>query len=241
MRQTVILPEINIRYNFTLPQNDLILIAGGRTPDPEWLVETARITDDRSIWCIDRGLDACFAAGLEPALLIGDGDSANSQNWKIAESRGIPIKKFNPEKDFTDTQLALQQASSADESNYAILTGCFGGRMDHLFSNIFSFAHSPLTGCMTDHLESVFFLKDGQAAQIAMGCRPKAISILPITDCSGVTLTGVYWPLHNADLTQRNVYTISNELIDSNGPVTHTFDVKVKKGILAVYICWSEN
>ena len=50
----------------------------------------------------------------------------------------VLIKKFNPEKDFTDTQLALQQASSADESNYAILTGCFGGRMDHLFSNIFS-------------------------------------------------------------------------------------------------------
>lgn len=239
MKNVITLPNMVIRYNYLLPTEDMLLVAGGRAPAVSWLVESAIVTRKRCVWCIDHGVDICHKAGLVPQLLIGDGDSAASDSWNWAVEKGVPVEKFDVEKDYTDTQLALQRVERLPEQHYTILTGSLGGRLDHLMSNIFSFGHANILGCMADDKESVIFLKNGESVTIELTHRPTAISLLPVTDCKGVDIGGVYWPLHNAEVKQSCFCTISNEL--EHTPNSHSIRAAVKEGILAIYICWNEN
>ena len=129
------LPQLTaVSASPAVPQEAGLLVSGGRAPDVRWLREAAQ---GRRLIAVDHGLDACQKAGLRPASLIGDGDSASPLAWQQAKASGIPIHAFPPEKDDTDTQLALTIAQE-EGMPAALLTGVFGGRFDHAYSTIFS-------------------------------------------------------------------------------------------------------
>ena len=233
MKNSAIIPEARIEYKDKLITRTLLMIGGGKAPKPEWLSMTRFLCD--GLWCIDHGADAAMDAGLVPELLIGDGDSSSDTAWKWAEDNRAEILRFNPEKDYTDTQLALDRAKGLDNNSFVILTGCFGGRLDHLYSTLFSFCHTDICGIMADSAELVVPLKAGDIITLEPLKKPFAISLLPISEkASGVTISGVHWPLNNATLTQAMPYAISNEIEG------HSISVKVGDGCVALYICWQE-
>lgn len=230
-KHEITLPEFHAAYSSPLPREELLLAGGGRAPSGSWLRQAAM---GRELWAIDRGVNCCCHAGLIPAKLIGDGDSATAQAWQWAEQSSVPIVKFPIKKDYTDTQLALEMAVS--EQKFAILTGAMGGRFDHAYSTVFSFGHSNLQGCIADEQEAVFFLRGQEQLSISFRRHAKAISLLPLTAvASGVTIQGVYWPLQEAELVQGLPYAISNEAL------AEKISVSLSEGILAVYICWQEK
>ena len=49
----------------------LVVVAGGRRPDPQWL---RRAAEGLPVAAADRGADHCRAAGLVPGFLYGDRD-----------------------------------------------------------------------------------------------------------------------------------------------------------------------
>ena len=223
-------PFFSADFSFALPPERLVLATGGRSPDEDWLAAMAK---GKRLWCIDHGIDCCRRAGLLPERLIGDGDSAMKASWTWALQNGVEIAKFPPEKDFTDTQLALDMA--AQEDAFVILTGAFGGRFDHAFSTSFSFAHSQLKGIMLDDREAMLFLKGGEALDLHFSLMPKALSLLSFTSESlGVNISNVKWPLSNAALKQALPYSVSNEA--AQNPVS----ISLNQGILGIYICWNE-
>lgn len=225
------LPEINIKYAAPIPAKQLLLAGGGRPPAVNWLQQAAQ---SRELWCIDHGIDCCYQAGIAPKKLIGDGDSASPAAWQWAEKQGAAIAAFPPEKDYTDTQLALDMAGKTNA--FVILTGAMGGRFDHAYSTIFSFGHSQITGCIADEREAVFFLRSHDKIQLQPQNAPKAISLLPLTgEVTEVNITGVHWPLQNAVLRQSMPYAVSNR--DEGNHIS----VSIANGILAVYICWQET
>jgi thiamine pyrophosphokinase len=228
------LPQATIKHP-ALPQlAELLLIAGGRSPSPQWLRTAAK---NRSVWCIDHGIDACRTAGLMPSRLIGDGDSAATGSWHWAESLNIPIERFSPEKDLTDTQLALHRIKASQPGAYILLTGAFGGRFDHAVSTVYSLLGSGMAGCIADEQEALFYLHGGETITIRFHCRPKAISLLPLgADCQNVSIQGVHWPLSQAYLSQTWPYAISNEPASPDQP----FTVSLSQGCLGVYLCWEE-
>ena len=93
------------------PSQEIICIGGGRPPETDWLTgliqQRNMCGSDDPIWAIDRGVNICRALQLSPALLIGDGDSADAEAWTWAVDQGAKLHSFPPEKDFTDTELAL--------------------------------------------------------------------------------------------------------------------------------------
>ena len=228
---TISLPEVHVSYSAPLPPGELLLAGGGRA------LCSAGVSDAcgrRQLWCIDRGIDCCHRAGIVPLRLIGDGDSATAEAWQWAAANRVPIEKFPVQKDYTDTQLALDMAAA--EQKYVVLTGAMGGRFDHAYSTIFSFGHSNIQGCIADEQEAVFFLRGKEKINLALRRQAKAISLLPLTAAaSGVTIQGVYWPLQDAELTQELPYAVSNE---ADG---EKITIALADGILAVYICWQEN
>lgn len=84
----------------------------------------------------DRGLLFLKHCGILPDYIVGDFDSADASVLEAyrAEPR-VTIKKLNPEKDWTDTEVAAQLAMEQGCERIEILGGT-GGRIDHLLGNL---------------------------------------------------------------------------------------------------------
>ena len=237
----LILPTLRAALPYA-PRTELICIGGGRPPTPEWLsllVQHKKNYTNHSVWAIDRGVDICHALKLPPAHLIGDGDSADPTAWHWAEEQNTEIHAFPPEKDFTDTELALHIAAQNDPCSLVILTAAFGGRLDHLMSTAAVAAHATIPCVLADERETLFYLHAGESLTITCDMPPRAISLLPFTEeCTGVTTHGLYWELRDACITNRASLAISNVLTREN--TKNTFTVSIKSGVLGVYLCHKE-
>ena len=238
----LILPTLRATLPYA-PCTELICIGGGRPPASEWLSSLVQYNEkdytNRPVWAIDRGVNICHALALSPSHLIGDGDSADGSAWEWAKRQGAEIHAFPPEKDFTDTELALHIAAQNDPCSLVILTAAFGGRLDHLMSTAAVAAHATIPCVLADERETLFYLHAGESLTITCDMPPRAISLLPFTEeCTGVTTHGLYWELRDACITNRASLAISNVLAREN--TKKTFTVSIKNGVLGVYLCHKE-
>ena len=218
------LPQCEILYSPAIPDSKILLVAGGRTPNKNYFITIAQ---GRKIFCVDKGIEICRACNILPEILIGDFDSAEiaAVNWAIENK--ISIERHPVEKDFTDTQLALE---ILPKKNSAILTGIFGGRADHLFSNIFTCANYEKIFLADEH-EIIFYIKGGESVEVKFFQKPFAVSLLPISEiCEGVTTENLHWELFNATLKQNFPNAISNRAENSE------IKISVERGTLAIYL-----
>ena len=241
-KRTFTLPTLHVTLPCA-PSQEIICIGGGRAPETGWLIGLIQQRNmcgpDTPIWAIDRGVNICHSANQVPAHLIGDGDSADSGAWTWAKESGAQVHTFPPEKDFTDTELALQIAADQYTHPLVILTAAFGGRLDHLFSTAAIAAQAPIPCLLADERESLFYLHDGESLTVTCENPPRAISLLSFTEqCTSVTTKGLYWELENTHIISRSSLAISNVLARDN--MAKTFTVSIKQGILGVYLCHTE-
>ncbi|MFA7620517.1 MAG: thiamine diphosphokinase [Aminobacteriaceae bacterium] len=229
------LPQIEVSYNIELPE-PMLLVAGGKRPDVDWLREAS--SKFRVRWSADSGIIPCIEAGYLPQRLIGDGDSTPTDVWAHAVSSGVVTTSHPSDKDLTDLQLALFTASQECEGTPVVVTGCWGGRFDHLFSGVFSSLWALEQGtrviAYADENECILILTGNEAAEITFPrAEPFSLSLLPLTpECSGVNLGNVRWELKDSLLLQKHPYSISNRSV--GGGVS----VRLQKGILGVYCGW---
>lgn len=225
MTQFIRLPQLKIFAPST--EKNLMFISGGRPPTLEWLLDCSKDID--RIWCIDHGIDTCRQAELIPELLIGDLDSARSDSVEWAQQNNVAIERYPVDKDFTDTQLALDRAAKLDESPYIIMTGAFGGRVDHLYATLFSCAQSPLKIFLADQREVIAFVRDGESIRLQFDIKPLALSLLPFSNvCKGVSVDGVHWALDRAELYQTLPNAVSNRVEND------IVNVSIERGMLAI-------
>ncbi len=212
----------------------LLMAAGGRKPDPLWL---KNITFYDELWAVDMGIESCLKAGLIPSMLIGDCDSASDFAWNSAVKENIKVRKFDKDKDLTDFQLALKIAGEEEKEGTCIfLTGCFGGRFDHMWSTVISMLHF---GCasvplgMADDKEGMIFLNGPACADFKFEKKPEAFSVISFSEqCSGVNIRGTRWPLDNASLEYSCPYSISNRVGDE------IVSVEIGEGLAGIYWEW---
>ncbi|HBK85277.1 MAG TPA: hypothetical protein DDZ53_04510, partial [Firmicutes bacterium] len=70
----------------------------------------ARLRPDDWLVCADGALSQLAAMQLYPHLLVGDFDSVDLSLLERAKEQGVELLTFQREKDFTDTELAWQEA-----------------------------------------------------------------------------------------------------------------------------------
>ena len=199
-------------------------------PSRDWFTDVA---NGRKIFAIDKGLNLCRACGLVPDFLIGDFDSADGAAVEWARANNVPIEKYPADKDLTDTQLALRRAAELFGEHVALLTSCFGGRVDHLFSTVFTCAADERI-ILADEREIIFYLRGG-SVEINFTRKPLAVSLLPITGtCAGVTTKNLHWELDGATLMQNFPNAISNRVESDK------ISIGLRDGTLAVYLCFAE-
>ena len=224
----LLLPQVHI---FSEDARHL-LVLGGRAPELSWLRKAA---SGRMVWAADRGTDACMSAGITPHHVLGDFDSISEdgESWLRLLGAEVEIEHFPAEKDYTDFQLCLNRIKGN-----ILVTGCWDGRFDHAFANIFSALCGLEWGArvlaFADESEVLIPLMDeGQSSaslKLRLLSEASAISLLPLREsCEGVGIRGAKWELNGATLTQGCPYAVSNV------PAGENISVKIERGIVGVY------
>lgn len=185
-----------------------------------------RPAKDDLIIAADQGYGNAKALGVKPSILLGDFDSLERSSF---DEDGVEIMTVPAEKDFTDTQMAVDVAVKRGATELVIIGG-LGGRLDHTLSNlaILEDMHSKgIRVTINDGYNRVRYIKNDGI--IILRSKYKYISLLAKGDkVKGVSIEGCKYPLNNATLTERYQYAVSNEIV---GNCTL---INVKKGALLI-------
>lgn len=177
---------------------------------------------DRII-AVDAGLEAVMKLGLEPDVIVGDFDTAAPEVLEFYRKKEhIVWDVHQPEKDDTDTELAIRRAMALGAAETVIL-GATGGRIDHMLGNIHLLYPCLQTGMQAVILDAQnkVYLIDGEHHFKKKELWGKYVSFLPLTEVvRGITLKGFKYPLTERDVEIGTSLCISNELLEEEASIT---------------------
>ncbi|MCL4529826.1 MAG: thiamine diphosphokinase [Chloroflexi bacterium] len=104
----------------------ILIFANGDLPDLEKARALIRVDD--LILCADGGTRHALALGLTPHLVIGDMDSATSDEIQQLKKADVPIELLPRDKDETDLELAIRHALEKKPQAILIIAA-LGGRL----------------------------------------------------------------------------------------------------------------
>ncbi|MBS4189180.1 thiamine diphosphokinase [Bacillus sp. FJAT-49705] len=206
------------------------ILAGGPT-DLLPNLSNYRSIDD--IWVgVDKGVLTLLSHKIQPAVAFGDFDSVTEDELEIIKENIKELKKFIPEKDETDMELALNW-SLKQEVDLIRIFGATGGRLDHFFANIHLLIKPILARKMIQieviDQKNIVYLKGPGKFSIMKNPQLKYISFIPITmEVENLTLLGFKYPLNDRNIPLGSTLCISNELINDYG------NFSFSKGIIMV-------
>lgn len=153
----------------------------------------------------DGGARHAAVLGVTVDAWVGDFDSSAGVNVEA------PREVHPAAKDETDAELAVRIARERG-ATALIFIGAFGGRFDHtaaLMLGGLRLAREGLKVSLTSGDEWAWPLlpEVGQTLALPAGT---TLSVLAVSDLHGLTLTGVRWPLHQADIPLGSGWTVSN-------------------------------
>ena len=172
---------------------------------------------------VDGGLAAVKQLDIRPDAIVGDFDTVKGELLEeYGQIEGITFEQHQPEKDETDTELALRTAMEAGVSDMVIL-GATGGRLDHSIGNIhllYACLQKGVKASIVDEKNRLYILDQGKTYRLGE-IWGKYISFLPLTEqVLGITLKGFKYPLTNRDIRIGTSLCISNELEAETGTIT---------------------
>lgn len=202
-----------------------VVVIGGDMPHRGVL---SRLPRDRVVFAADSGLDHADALGIDVHRLIGDLDSVSDE--ARARHSDIPVDRHPPDKDATDTELALE-AAVADGHDRVVVVSGGGDRLDHLLGSLTVLARIAKSVRLEAWIGTahVHVLHDGDRLDLEPPLGT-ILSLLPLDGpASGVDAIGLRWPLDDAVLDWGRSRGLSNE-------VTGAVSVSLRHGVLAVII-----
>lgn len=205
------------------------IIGGGMVEN--YLAFAAEIEKCDLIICADGGIKHLINVGIPPHVFIGDFDSCE---FNVAETHPIlqntEISRHNPIKDDTDMQLCIDYALTKGVSEI-IIFAALGGRIDHELSNIYNLRYileKGVFGMIYSDTNHIYITDKYLKIKREDGYK---LSIVPLTSkVSGVNLSGLYYPLENAELSQGSSLGISNEFVNDYA------EISVAEGVLLVIL-----
>ena len=133
-KYTVIVSGGTLDASFVLP------ILTGQNGWENLQLEESAVREEKEeigyLIAVDAGLKFLYRHQILPDIIVGDFDSLEDGilPW-YQEHFSIPIRKFNPVKDASDTEIAIRQALEHGKDPIRILGGT-GTRIDHIWANV---------------------------------------------------------------------------------------------------------
>jgi thiamine pyrophosphokinase len=188
----------------------IIIISGGRFGDPIFFKKKIAEIGASLIIVCDGGVRHVQQLGIKPDVIIGDMDSIEPVQLTSYSAQGVQIIKYPANKDFTDTELALDYALNLKPTAIYIW-GALGGRLDHTLANVFLLRKGQKTGIKTYLIDEYCeaFIVDKEAAFVdAKGVTVSLFAFSPKVE--GLSLSGFVYALKDAVLAMGDSLGVSN-------------------------------
>lgn len=200
-----------------------LIVTGGSIDDAFVLDFIKKNTCDFMI-AADSGMEFFYRNGLVPDEIVGDFDSVKKEVLECLKENNpnIQILEFQPEKDETDTELALRTAIEAGCEKIWLL-GATGTRLDHVLGNIHLLGMAMERNCeciMVDSCNRIRMMKQGIRLKKEEQYGDY-VSLFPFTpEVRGLTLTGFKYPLQSYHLACYHSLGVSNEISDNEAEIS---------------------
>jgi thiamine pyrophosphokinase len=167
----------------------------------------------------DGGARHAAELGLAISHWTGDGDSLAAPEIERLRSAGAIVKLVDPEKDESDTELAIAEAVAAGAVEIVILGALGGLRLDHALANVSLLAHGDLgdrPAAILDAGSRVRLVRapgpGGEPVTLPLPGRiGDGVSLIPSGgDAAGVTTAGLRYPLDDETLHLGSARGLSN-------------------------------
>jgi len=186
--------------------------------------------DKDLIICCDGGLRHAKQLDLMPDYIVGDCDSVSQDLLFEYRDKGVEVKEFPKEKDFTDMELALELAISSGVSNIDIF-GAVGNRLDHSLANAYILLKPLRKGIkakLLNESNEVMIIDNQIELYKKIGA---IVSLIPLTsEVCGVSTRGLKYPLKDETLYMGETRGISNVFLEEN------ISIHIESGLLFVIL-----
>lgn len=185
----------------------------------------------------DGGARHSGGLGVTIDLWVGDGDSLGEDALAALIAAGVPAERSRPDKDESDTELAVRAALGRSAAGIIIVGALGGPRIDHALANIALLAMPELIdrpATLLDARSRISLLRaprrDGAPAALSpLGRRGDLVSLLPMASgVEGVTTHGLAYPLTDEPLVEGSTRGLSNVVSEAGSRVV------VRRGLLLV-------
>lgn len=176
---------------------------------------------------IDAGAEACLAADVVPALVVGDMDSVRPETLATLEARGALVERHPEAKRDTDAAIALLHAKDAEE---VLFVGAAGGRPDHALANLHLLAEAATwaRARAVDEEARTWVVTPREPLDLTLA-EGTTLSAVPFdAEVTGITYDGLRYPLRDATMRAGDPYGVSNV---ASAPTQH---IRVTRGRLLV-------
>jgi thiamine pyrophosphokinase len=199
-----------------------LIITGGRIEET-FAREYTRNHPHDFVIAADAGLRTLTALGIRPDEIVGDLDTVEPAIVEPFRRSGeARFDLHRPEKDETDTELALRDAEKAGYREVDVL-GALGGRLDHELANIQLLALYARRGVrvwLYDRQNRIHVAKSGETFTRGRTWG-KYVSFIPLSEkVEHLTLTGFKYPLADRDILMGSSLCVSNEVLDEQAVIT---------------------
>jgi len=165
---------------------------------------------------VDKGALTLARNGKRMFVAIGDFDSVEESDLAYIKEYSDTLIQLNPIKDNTDSEAAVMYA--IDKGYQKIhLYGGLGGRLDHTMINLRLVSRFPEIVYLHDQNNFIFSLGEGVHS---IDKRDYTYISFFTENEATISLEGLKYPLDKQQLTNKDTYTTSNEILEDRGIVT---------------------
>ncbi|MDI6619085.1 MAG: thiamine diphosphokinase [Clostridiales bacterium] len=178
--------------------------------------------------CADGGAEYAIRCGITPDVLIGDFDSIDSEILNKIKNLNCKIIKYPKEKDYTDTELAVNYAVDGGYKSITILGG-IGERLDHTLANIFlllKLAGANIEAKIINEKNVIYVINDKTEICGDIG---DTLSLIPVGgDVRGIYTEGLKYKLSGRTIAMGSPIGVSNVFTSEKAKV------KIESGYLLI-------
>lgn len=193
--------------------NRTVIVSGGLLEEA-FVLGILKSEETEFIVAADHGLSFLYGHQILPDYIVGDFDSTPEEivSYYRNETK-IPIRKFNPVKDASDTEIALRLCLELGRKQVVIL-GATGNRADHLWANVQALKIALDAGVdarILDSYNRIRLLDCGITLHREEAFGPY-FSVFPLSGMvADFNIIGAKYPLRHHLLTPHDSLCVSNE------------------------------
>lgn len=196
------------------------------------------VKDSDLLIAADGGAKHFEMLSIIPDILVGDMDSIPKDLIVKYQNKHTIIKTFDRKKDYTDSEIAVQEALKAN-SNTIVFIGAFGNRLDHMFANqmmAISLAEKNVNVIMTDGVTSFYTITEDSPLKYFVNYNNAKEDIFSLIigkgDESNVTIEGLEYRLDNETVRFGENRCVSNVLpFKPSSDSNHEIEIKISNGV----------